>query len=113
MLVRLKSNCSRWDYHAQIIQLEVDLLFEAYVLVRAELALAFCACTTVPALGIDPREAGKNQGRQGINTKYNVMFRTEKSSMFSSFAVQSVCCFLTCCVCDVIGQPDEGPVAPS
>ena len=37
------------------MQLEVDLLFYVFALVRPELASEFCACTIVPALTIDPK----------------------------------------------------------
>ena len=33
--------------------LEVHILFHVYILVRPELASAFCECTTVPVLAID------------------------------------------------------------
>lgn len=43
---------------------------------------------------------------EGINV---ASARTRKTL----FAVQFVCCFLTCLVRDVKGQPDEGPAATS
>ena len=47
------------------------------------------------------------------NNKIQYISECTAPQMFSLFIVQPVYRFLTCLVCNVTGQPDDGPVAKS